>query len=227
MGTDTAATSDATASPTLIVLVRHGVTPTTGQVLPGRAPGLHLSEAGHGQAREVAQRLTGLPLAAIHTSPMERARETAAPTAELFGREPQVTQELVECDFGEWTGGQLAELSKLPEWQTVQKSPSEFRFPGGESFVEMQDRMTAVLRAIAARHPGEIVACFSHADPIKAAVAHLAGHSLDDFQRIAIDPASVSVAKFNADGTTSMLETNSKSGPLLHLLEHLGEAGQQ
>ncbi|RSZ65548.1 phosphoglycerate mutase [Corynebacterium hylobatis] len=222
MGTDTIS-----ARPTLIVLVRHGVTPTTGQVLPGRAPGLHLSEAGQGQAREVAQRLQGLPLAALHTSPMERTRETAAPTAELFGLEPQVTDELVECDFGEWTGGKLAELAKLPEWQTVQKTPSEFRFPGGESFVEMQDRMVAVLDEIAARHPGGIVVCFSHADPIKAAVTHLAGRALDDFQRVAVDPASVSVVKYGADGATTMLETNSRSGPLLHLLEQLGEAGPQ
>lgn len=221
MGTDTIS-----ARPTVVILVRHGVTPTTGQVLPGRAPGLHLSETGQEQAREVAQRLTGLPVAAVYTSPMERTRETAAPTAELFGLEAQLTDELVECDFGEWTGGKLAELATLPEWKTVQQSPSEFRFPGGESFVEMQDRMVAVLGEIAARHRGQIVACFSHADPIKAAVTHLAGRPLDEFQRVAVDPASVSVVKFAADGTTTMLETNSKSGPLLHLLEHLGEAGQ-
>lgn len=221
MGTDT--TSD---RPTLVILVRHGVTPTTGQVLPGRAPGLHLSDAGQEQAREVAQRLQGLPLTALYTSPMERAQETAVPTVELFGLAPQLTDGLVECDFGEWTGGKLAELAKLPEWQTVQKAPSEFRFPGGESFVEMQERMVTVLGEIASRHRGGMVVCFSHADPIKAAVTHLAGRPLDDFQRVAIDPASVSVVSYNADGTTTMLETNSRSGPLLHLLEHLGEAGQ-
>lgn len=203
---------------TLLIVVRHGVTPTTGQVLPGRTPGLHLSEAGEEQARQVAQRLDGLPVAAIYSSPMERTQETAAPTAKFFGLSPIITEGLVECDFGEWTGEKLSELSKLPEWETVQKEPSNFRFPGGESFAEMQERMVAALKAIAAAHPGEIVVCFSHADPIKAAVTHLRGDALDSFQSITINPASVSVASFAPDGSTSMLETNSSAGSLQHLL---------
>lgn len=205
---------DHTAPSTLLLLVRHGVTPTTGQVLPGRAPGLHLSEAGREQARAVAQRLEGLELAAIYTSPMERARETAAPAAERSGLEPVLCGGIVECDFGEWTGGQLTELSRLPEWKTVQQAPSTFRFPGGESFPEMQDRMVAALEAIAARHRGGVVACFSHADPIKAAVAHLSGRPLDEFQKISIDPASVTVAEYRPDGTTAVVGTNSTVGPV-------------
>jgi probable phosphoglycerate mutase len=205
---------DHTAPSTLLLLVRHGVTPTTGQVLPGRAPGLHLSEAGREQARAVAQRLEGLELAAIYTSPMERARETAAPAAESSGLEPVLCGGIVECDFGEWTGGQLTELSRLPEWKTVQQAPSTFRFPGGESFPEMQDRMVAALEAIAARHRGGVVACFSHADPIKAAVAHLSGRPLDEFQKISIDPASVTVAEYRPDGTTAVVGTNSTVGPV-------------
>lgn len=205
--------------------MRHGVTPTTGQVLPGRAPGLHLSEAGQEQARGVAARLEGIPLAAVYTSPMERARETAAPTAERFGLEPIICEGIVECEFGEWTGGRLADLAQLPEWNTVQKTPSEFRFPGGESFLEMQDRMVAALNAIAAGHRGEVVACFSHADPIKAAVVHLSGKPLDEFQAINVDPASVSVAQYFPDGTTAMVGTNSTTGQLQELRE-LREAGQ-
>ncbi len=208
------ATGHPPAPSTLIILVRHGVTPTTGQVLPGRASGLHLSASGEEQARGVAQRLDGLPLTAIYSSPMERALETAAPTAERFGLDPAICHGIVECEFGAWTGESLSELMKLPEWKTVQEAPSEFRFPGGESFTEMQDRMVAVLREIAARHAGEVIACFSHADPIKTAIAHFTGTPLDSFQRINIDPASVSVVEFTSHGATTMLATNSTSGPL-------------
>lgn len=222
---------------TLLLLVRHGATPTTGQVLPGRAPGLHLSDVGRQQAREVAERIDALPLAAIYTSPMERARETAAPTAEKFGLEPQVMDDLIECEFGEWTGQKLIDLYKLPEWKTVQQQPSTFRFPGGESFTEMQQRMAAAVEEIAARHTGEVVALFSHADPLKAVVAHLGGIPLDSFQRISIDTASISVAEFltpkapgdqaagedPADTTPRnqfrMVVTNSRTGSLSYLRE--------
>lgn len=211
MDTDDAAPA---APPTVVLLVRHGVTPTTGQVLPGRAPGLHLSEAGREQARGVAERLDGLPLTAIYTSPMERARETAAPTAGRFGLEPVVCGGIVECDFGGWTGEALTELARLPEWRTVQQTPSQFRFPGGESFIEMRDRVVAALDAIAARHRGGVVACFSHADPIKAAVTHLSGRPLDEFQKADADPASVSVVEYAADGTVTVVKVNSTAGPL-------------
>lgn len=213
------ATDKVSAPSTLILLVRHGVTPTTGQVLPGRAPGLHLSEAGEKQAHEVAERLDGLPLTAIYSSPMERAQETAAPTAERSGITPVVWDGLIECDFGEWTGEKLTELNKLPEWQDVQKTPSSFRFPGGESFSEMQDRTVGALNDIAARHKGEVIACFSHADPLKTAIAHHAGTPLDSFQRISTDPASVSVVEFAPDGTTRILVTNSRTGSLQYLRE--------
>lgn len=209
---------------TLILLIRHGATPTTGQVLPGRAPGLHLSDAGQEQADEVAQRLEGLPLTAIYSSPMERAQETARPTAEHFGLQLQVMEAFMECEFGSWTGEKLSDLYKLPEWKTVQQTPSQFRFPGGESFPEMQERMVVGVEEIAARHPGEVVAVFSHADPLKAVVAHLGGTPLDSFQRISIDTASVSVAEFSrpADSQETqyrMVVTNSRTGSLSYLRE--------
>lgn len=200
------------ASSTLVILVRHGLTPTTGQVLPGRAPGLHLSESGHRQAREVAQRLAELPVAAVYASPLVRAQETAAPTAEHVGVETTLCEGLLECEFGEWTGERISELAKLPEWRTVQKTPSEFRFPGGESFVEMQGRIVDALQEIAARHPGDVVVCVSHADPLKAAIVHLDGRPLDQFQSVAVEPASISVAEFSATGATRMLSTNTRSG---------------
>lgn len=206
-----------TAESTLILLVRHGETPTTGTVLPGRAPGLHLSERGRGQAEAVAGRLSGLPVDAIYSSPLERARETAEPTAACTG--VPVTEEagLLECDFGDWTGAALAGLSALPEWQTVQHNPSAFRFPNGEGFSGMQARMVGTLEDLRAAHKGGVVVCFSHADPIKAAVAHALGTHLDLFQRIFISPASVSAISYVDGQSPAVLTVNSTSEPLSNL----------
>nr|VDG62881.1 phosphoglycerate mutase [Streptococcus thermophilus] len=173
-----------------IYLIRHGETPTTGKILPGRAPGLHLSEKGRMQAAAVAKQLASVD--AVYSSPLERARETALPTCERFHKELMLDDGLLEADFGTWTGESLADLATLPEWQMVQRRPGEFRFPGGESFVEMQHRVVGCVRTIAARHPGEAVACFTHADPIKAALAHFTGRGWGAFQQIPAEPCSVS-----------------------------------
>ncbi|MGH9304737.1 MAG: MSMEG_4193 family putative phosphomutase [Acidimicrobiales bacterium] len=184
----------------MICLVRHGTTPTTGKVLPGRAKGLHLSETGLGEARRAADLLSGVPVAAVYSSPLERARETAAPIARALGARVRVDRRLVECDFGEWTGAELAKLRKLPEWTTVQHWPSGWRFPKGESFVEVQGRMTAVIDAYRHAHPGEVVVAVSHADCIKALLASCLGLPLDLFQRINVGPASTSAVALGADG---------------------------
>ena len=161
---------------TLVLLVRHGQTPTTGKLLPGRAPGLHLADAGHEQARRAAERIAALSkVDAVYASPLERARETAAPIGAAIGQKVQIDKGLLECDFGEWTGAELKKLMKLPEWGTVQRAPSTFRFPGGESFTEMQTRMVSAIDRLRAKHPGGVVVMVSHADPIKAAVAHAMG----------------------------------------------------
>lgn len=199
---------------TLILLVRHGETPTTGTVLPGRAPGLHLSERGRAQADAAAERLAGLPVDAVYSSPLERARETAEPTAARTGRPVTDEAGLLECDFGDWTGAALAGLAALPEWQTVQHNPSAFRFPNGEGFSGMQARMVATLDDLRAAHRGGVVVCFSHADPIKAAVAHALGTHLDLFQRIMISPASVSVISYTDGQAPAVLMVNSTSEPL-------------
>ncbi|BAU95439.1 phosphoglycerate mutase [Corynebacterium suranareeae] len=222
-GSDAAAE---TKKSTVVLLIRHGQTPTTGQILPGQAPGLHLADKGEEQAREVAKRLADVPIAAVYSSPMERALETAAPTVAAQGLEVQVERGLIECDFGEWTGRKLTELNALEEWTAVQKTPSTFRFPGGESFVEMQDRMVAAIDNIAQQHPGEIVAAFSHADTIKAAVAHFVGTPLDSFQKIHIDTASISAVEF-VDDSSHMLLTNSRTGSLEYLRDKLPKAPQQ
>ncbi|MGH9079583.1 MAG: histidine phosphatase family protein, partial [Acidimicrobiales bacterium] len=165
--------------PTVVLLVRHGVTPTTGKILPGRAAGLHLSPEGEAQARAVAGRIaeaggTGPP-AAVYASPLERTRETARPIARRLGLRVRSERGLLECDFGAWTGARLSALAKKPEWQEVQRWPSGFRFPGGESFLEMQARMASTITRLARHHPGETIVAVSHADPIKAAVASAAG----------------------------------------------------
>ncbi len=204
-------------SSTLILMVRHGQTPTTGTSLPGRAPGLRLAETGQQQAEAVAVRIAELDrVDAIYASPLERARETAAPIGKARGLKVGIDKGLLECDFGDWTGSLLKDLMKLPEWQTVQKFPSGFRFPNGESFTDMQSRMVNTLDRLRAVHPGGVVVVVSHADPIKAAVAQAMGTHLDLFQRIVISTCSVSAVAYSTTGPV-VLTVNSTGGSLREL----------
>ena len=212
-----AAKKAAPPASTVVLLVRHGQTPTTGAVLPGRARGLHLAEAGTKQAERVAERIAELKhVDAIYASPLERARETAAPIGAARGLKVQIERGLMECDFGEWTGAELKALMKLPEWRTVQQAPSTFRFPGGESFTEMQTRMVTAVDRLRAKHPGGTIVCVSHADPIKALVAHAMGTHLDLFQRIVISTCSVSAIAY-AGGAPIVLTVNSTGASLAEL----------
>jgi probable phosphoglycerate mutase len=202
---------------TLVLLVRHGQTPTTGKLLPGRAPGLHLAEAGQQQALRAAERIAALPkVDAIYASPLERARETAAPIAAARGMKVQIDKGLLECDFGDWTGAELKALMKLPEWNTVQRAPSTFTFPNGESFTAMQTRMVSAIDRLRAKHPGGTIVCVSHADPIKAAVAHAMGTHIDLFQRIVIGTCSISAVAYGM-GAPIVLTVNSTGGSLAEL----------
>ena len=205
------------AKPTLVLLVRHGTTPTTGKILPGRARGLHLAESGEEQARRAAERIAELgAIAAIYSSPLERARETAAPIAGALRKPVRIERGLLECDFGDWTGQSLRRLMKKPEWATVQRAPSMFRFPDGESFVEMQTRMADAVDRIRRRHAGKTVVCVSHADPIKALVAHATGTPLDLFQRIVISTCSVTAIMYT-DSSPIVLTVNSTGASLKDL----------
>lgn len=202
---------------TLVLLVRHAVTPTTGKVLPGRARGLHLSDEGRRQAEAAARRLAALPrIAAVYSSPLERARETATPIARGRHLAVRVERGLLECDFGAWTGASLRRLARRREWAVVQRHPSGFRFPGGESFVEMQSRVTDTVRKLVERHPGRAIVAVSHADPIKAVLAHVLGTPLDLFQRFVIAPASISAVVYRREGA-SVLTVNSVDGGLAAL----------
>jgi probable phosphomutase (TIGR03848 family) len=188
---------------TVALFVRHGRTPTTGDVLPGRAPGLHLADEGRAQAARVAERIAALAnVEAVYASPLERARETAAPIAKALGLRVRNDKGLLECDFGDWTGASLKDLRKKPEWRTVQRYPSGFRFPNGESFTEMQMRITGTVARLRARHAGRTIVLVSHADPIKAAVADAMGTHLDLFQRIVVSPCSVTAIAYGDEGPT-------------------------
>lgn len=200
----------------VVCFVRHGTTPTTGKVLPGRAKGLHLSEKGEQEAANTAARLAALGrIRAIYTSPLERARETAKAISVATGLSARVERGLLECEFGEWTGRQLSELSKLPEWQQVQRHPSGFRFPAGESFTELAARVAGTVERLVAKHPGEVIVAVSHADPIKIALADALGQPLDLMQRTMVSPCSVSVVAYGS-GTPSVLALNS-TGDLSNL----------
>jgi probable phosphomutase (TIGR03848 family) len=206
------------AKPTLVLFVRHGQTPTTGSTLPGRAPGLHLGDAGVQQAAKAAERIAALKsVAAVYASPMERAQETAAPIAKARKLRTRTERGLNECDFGTWTGSELKALAKLPEWRTVQRYPSGFRFPDGESFAEMQLRITTAVERLSAKHRGETIVAVSHADPIKAAVASAMGTHLDLFQRIVVSPCSITAVLYTEGGPV-VLAVNSTGDDLTRLV---------
>lgn len=184
---------------TTVVLVRHGLTHLTGPVLAGWTPGLHLDERGEKQAAAVAERLRPLPLAAVVSSPLDRCLDTAG--AVLAGRdlELDVDDRLGECRYGDWTGRPLKELGKDPLWKVVQAHPSAVVFPGpeGEALRDTQVRAVAAVRDWNSRLGPDAswLAC-SHGDVIKAIVADAMGLHLDQFQRIMIDPCSVTVIRY-------------------------------
>ena len=184
---------------TTVVLVRHGLTHLTGPVLAGWTPGLHLDERGEKQAAAVAERLRPLPLTAVVCSPLDRCLDTAA--AILAGRdiELQVDERLGECRYGDWTGRPLKELGKDPLWKVVQAHPSAVVFPGpeGEALRDTQVRAVAAVRDWNSRlGPDATWLACSHGDVIKAIVADAMGLHLDQFQRIMIDPCSVTVLRY-------------------------------
>ena len=203
-----------------VILARHGRTAANATgILAGRSKGVHLDDTGQAQARAAAERLTGLTLAAVVTSPLERCRETA----KLLAPEHRATPErrLLECDYGDWTGRELKTLAKEKLWRTVQAQPSGVRFPGGESMPEMSSRAVAAIRGRDAEIEEEVGEhavwlAVSHGDVIKAILADALGMHLDAFQRITVDPASLSVVRYTPD-RAFVVTMNSHSGTLSHL----------
>lgn len=181
-----------------LLLIRHAHHDYIGRAIAGWLPGVSLSEHGRAQAAALPARLTGLAIAAIYSSPLERAMETAAPLAAARGLTVEIRAGLKEVDFGRFTGRTMADLDTDPAWHHFNLFRGSARAPGGEMMLETQARMVAELERIGAAHPGATVAVFSHGDVIRAAVLHYLGMPLDFYGRIQIDPASVTTIDFQA-----------------------------
>lgn len=178
---------------TVFYLIRHGENDWIGRRLVGWMPGVHLNARGQAQAEALPSVLAGVPIRAVYTSPLARARETAAPLARARRLQPVVRKALGEVRFGAWEGKSLRELRRRKLWPVIHDTPSRVRFPGGESFVEVQARVVEELERLHRQHPRATVACVSHADVIRLAVAHYLGLPLDLFHRLTIAPASITI----------------------------------
>jgi len=192
---------------TTLLLVRHGHTDAAGKRLTGRAPGVHLNELGRGQAERLVERLDGVRIDTIVSSPLERCRETAAPLAKARGHAVDVGRAWIEVGYGEWTGRSISQLRRTKLWRRVMFAPSNVRFPGGESLLEVQVRAVDASFDIAARHARGTVLVVSHADVIRLLVAHLAGMHADHLQRLSIDTASITAVSIS-DGFPRLLTVN-------------------
>ncbi len=187
---------------TTVLLLRHGrTTANTAGVLAGWTPGVQLDDAGTAQVRAVGERLAKVPLAAVVSSPLERCAQTAAAVVDGRGLAVQTDDRLGEARYGDWTGRTIKELSKEPLWKVVQQHPSAAVFPGdeGEGLAQTQARAVAAVRAWnATLGPDAVWLACSHGDVIKAILADALGLHLDQFQRIVVDPASISVVTYTA-----------------------------
>jgi probable phosphomutase (TIGR03848 family) len=180
------------------LLIRHGDNDSLGKYLAGRKPGVHLNESGMQQAQNLAERLARYPIKAVISSPLERAQETAAPIAQSFGLPIEILPDINEVDFGEWEGKDVEVLRKEPLWEDVQNRPGQVRFPGGETLQEAQSRIVEALVALNKRFANnDWIVCVSHCDVVRLAVSYFLDIPLDNFQRLVISPASISILSFN------------------------------
>ena len=187
-----------------LVLIRHAHSQSNASgVLSGRLPNVHLSEKGLKQSQQLSERLGNFAVAQLRVSPMERCFETISPwlndvllkNSPHF--EPIIDPLLNEVDYGSWSGKKLSALSRKKEWRTVQESPSRMYFPDGEGIAQMQSRAMSVVHELAKLPDSKSAVIVSHGDVIKSIVASALGTHLDEFQRIIIDPASVSVLDYS------------------------------
>jgi probable phosphoglycerate mutase len=203
-----------------LLLIRHGQNDWVGDRLAGWTPGVHLNRKGKAEAARLAEQLADVPLSGIYSSPLARTIETAQPLADAHELPVQVREGLGEAQYGKWTGKSLKKLRKHKLWPVVQVYPSGARFPGGESMREIQARIVAELDSIRDAHPGQTVAVVSHSDPLKMAVAHYLGLPLDLFQRLVIDPASVTAFAFTKFGPRLIFMNRSESLPSFKIEEN-------
>lgn len=202
---------------TLVVLIRHAHSIANGSgILAGRTQGVTLSPTGRKQAQELAKRLGVIPIKSLRSSPLERCEQTISPWLKKFADtnpklSVQVDEDLSEVDYGEWTGRKLRSLSKESLWKTVQVEPSKVVFPDGESMRAMQDRaMRALQRGLDKRGRGHVI-LVSHGDVLKSIIASALNMHLDEFQRIVIDPASISILDYSTSKPRLILMNDSRS----------------
>ena len=209
---------EAPQRPTYLFLIRHGENEWTERgALAGRTPAVPLNEKGREQAHQVAERLKVQPITAVYSSPLLRCLESAQPLAAALNLSISVEPGVLEVDYGEWRGGELKELSKRPEWQLVQIFPGGFRFPGGETLREVQNRVVTTLERIRTEHAGEVVAVYAHGDVLRTTLAYYLGTPLDLFQRIQISTASISVVAFHRFGPSILAMNDSGGFPVIKL----------
>ncbi|MFV0408106.1 MAG: MSMEG_4193 family putative phosphomutase [Propioniciclava sp.] len=202
----------------IVVLLRHGRTSANASgILAGRAPRVGLDARGRCQARDAADRLAGVELTRVVSSPLLRCRQTArAVVRSSSGLPVVIDKDLTECDYGDWQGRALVDLAREDLWRTVQSHPSQVRFPGGETMAGMQARAVAAVRRIDAdisAGGSQVWVAVSHGDVIKSILADALGLHLDLFQRIEVGPASISVVAYTPAGPRVLL-TNSTAGDL-------------
>ncbi len=190
---------------TQLLLIRHAHNDWLNNRLAGWTPGVGLNAEGHAAAAALAQRLRDYPIDALYSSPLQRARETAAYLAAPRGLTVQDVPSLGEVDCGEWTGRRLEDLQADPLWARLRAYPSGTPLPCGESIAAVQRRSVAAVEAIAAERPDDVVAIVSHADVIKTIVVHYVGIPIDLYRRLVIDPASLSVLRLTAEGPQLLL----------------------
>ena len=187
-----------------LVLIRHAHSESNASgVLSGRIPDIHLSAKGIKQAQQLADRLGNFPVAQVRISPMERCAETIDPWLQQHVAKanknlaPTIDPRVNEVDYGIWSGKKLSSLSRKREWKTVQESPSRMYFPDGEGIAAMQARAMNAVHELAQLPQSKVAVIVSHGDVIKSIVASALGMHLDEFQRIIIDPASVTVIEYS------------------------------
>ena len=187
-----------------LVLIRHAHSQSNASgVLSGRLPNIHLSEKGIKQSQQLSERLGNFAVAQLRVSPMERCFETISPWLNdvVLKNSPDfvpiIDPSLNEVDYGDWSGKKLITLARKKEWRTVQESPSRMYFPGGEGIAQMQCRAMSVVHELATLPDSKTAVIVSHGDVIKSIVASALGTHLDEFQRIIVDPASVSVLDYS------------------------------
>lgn len=190
---------------TTFALIRHASHALLGHSIVGRLPGVQLSAHGLREAEALAGRLEGWPIQALYSSPLERARATAAAIADRLRLEVQVADELIEIDYGAWTNRTLADLREMPEWRRFHLFRSGSRVPGGESILEVQERVLRLIERLCGAHPEQTVTLVSHGDVIKATLAYYLGVPLDLFGRIELSPASLSVIRVEPHGPQVLL----------------------